>query len=374
MKRALTLFSFCIAFQINLLNAQVYSNKEVGKRNQELADSLKKTEYPYLLPIWGQKVTAKGFNLPYSAGLSVQYIWQESDLIIDNLEVGFNNGEMHNLDQIVKFDNATSIAQGVNIRPDVWLFPFLNVYGVFALSSPTTKVDYGIYVPDSSGSWNQILSLSSEAKFNATSFGFGLTPTIGVGGGFMAFDMNFTWSDIEALDKPAFAFIFGPRFGKTFKLKKPEQAISAWVGGFRLSLNSGTSGSLNLNEVLPVDELGSQLDDAYAKVDESQQQLDAWWNGLSSSEQSNPINQAKYETKSKALDTAGQLLDGVSEAFTNIAESTVQYSLDKKPKNMWNMVAGTQFQINKHFMIRAEAGFLGTRTQFIGGLQYRFGL
>jgi hypothetical protein len=30
--------------------------------------------------------------------------------------------------------------------------------------------------------------------------------------------------------------------------------------------------------------------------------------------------------------------------------------------------------LNMHFMIRAEFGFLGSRQQFIGGLQYRFGL
>ena len=41
---------------------------------------------------------------------------------------------------------------------------------------------------------------------------------------------------------------------------------------------------------------------------------------------------------------------------------------------MWNFVLGTQFQINKHFMLRAEYGFLGSRQQIITGLQYRFGL
>jgi hypothetical protein len=39
---------------------------------------------------------------------------------------------------------------------------------------------------------------------------------------------------------------------------------------------------------------------------------------------------------------------------------------------MWNFLVGTQFQIDKSWMIRAELGFLGTRSQFIGGLQYRF--
>jgi hypothetical protein len=104
--------------------AQVYSNKEAGKKNESIRDSLKVSEYPYILPIWGEKVTKKGFNLPYSAGISAQYFWQESDLIINNLYVGFNNGTMYNLDELVQFDKAKATAYATTFRPDVWLFPF----------------------------------------------------------------------------------------------------------------------------------------------------------------------------------------------------------------------------------------------------------
>jgi hypothetical protein len=55
--------------------AQVYTDKVVGKKNEAVVASLKITEYPYSLPIWGKKVTQKGYQLPYSAGLSVNYFW-----------------------------------------------------------------------------------------------------------------------------------------------------------------------------------------------------------------------------------------------------------------------------------------------------------
>src|SRR6476659_11322868 len=96
-------------------SAQVYTNKEVGKKNEEAIDSLKKTEYPYLLPIWGKKVTKLGYNLPYSAGLGVNYVWQKSDLVIENLSVGFNNGPLYNLDEIIRFNEAVSEASLINI-------------------------------------------------------------------------------------------------------------------------------------------------------------------------------------------------------------------------------------------------------------------
>jgi hypothetical protein len=366
----------CLLFMVIpfTLHAQVYSNKEVGKKNAEAIDSLKNSEYPYSLPIWGAKATKAGFNLPYSAGLSVQYIWQKSDLVIDNLQVGFNNGPLYNLDEIVRFKNARSEAQGVNFRPDVWLFPFLNVYGILAKSSPSTTIDAGVYVPDADGNWSEVVALNTKADFQATSFGFGFTPTIGVAGGFMALDVNFTWNDIAELDKPAFAFIFGPRFGKTFKLKKPGSAIAVWVGGFRLKLNSGTTGSLNFDDLFDTDGLQTKVDNGLQAVDDKQVAVDSWWNGLSAIDQNKPGNIAKYETANRALERAGTFLNSMDEAMNDEQSASVQYSLDKRPKDMWNFVVGTQYQFNKHWMLRAEVGMLGSRQQFIGGLQYRFGL
>ncbi len=356
------------------LHAQVYSNKEVGKKNAEAIDSLKQSDYPYALPIWGDKATKLGFNLPYSAGLGVNYIWQKSDLIIENLKVGFNHGPMQDLSEVIRFDNAVSEASGVNIRPDIWLFPFLNVYGIFAQASPSTTVDFGVYVPDADGNWNNVLSLNSKASFEATTMGFGLTPTVGIGGGWMALDMNFTWNDIAELDKPAFAFVFGPRFGKSFKLKKPESNVAIWVGGFRLKLNTGTEGSVQMSDVIDTDGLQARVDNGIQKVGDIHQQVDTWWEGLTPAEQKNPINVAKYETANRALERAGNFLTGLDQALNDEDHATVQYSLDKRPKDMWNFIVGSQYQYNKHWMVRFEYGFLGSRNQIIAGLQYRFGL
>ncbi len=356
------------------LSAQVAANKEVGKKNQAYSDSLKNSKYPYILPVWGDKVTKMGISLPYSAGISMQYIWQESDLIIDNLKVGFNNGEMYDLDGVVKFNETKSTANAINFRPDVWVLPFLNVYGILAKSQLSTIVDYGIYVPDSMGNSVEAIRLNSKAEFDATSFGFGITPTFAVAGAFVALDMNFTWNDIAELEKPAFAFIFGPRVGKTFRFKKPERNVALWVGGFRLKLNSGTQGSLLLKDVVPVNDLQPKVDAGLVRVDEAYTQVDTWWNNLTPAEQKNPVNAAKYERANTAIAKAGGYIGSMDEALNDEEYSSVQYSLDKRPKNMWNFLVGAQFQYNKHWMIRAEYGFLGTRNQLMCGLQYRFGL
>jgi len=374
MKRNLFL---CCCFLVSMSTfAQVFSNKEVGKKNNELVDSLKEAEYPYALPIWGEKVTKAGYSLPYSAGLSVQYFWQESAIIIDNLEVGFNNGPMYNLDGIVRFDEAKARAQAITVRPDVWLFPFLDVYGIFGVSNASTDVNFGVWVPDSTGTEKEVLSTGTVVKFTTTTYGFGMTPTIGVAGGFLALDFNMAWTDVPQLTQPARSTVFGPRFGKNFKLKNPERTIAVWAGGFRVGLRSGTEGSISLSEVFPEGggEVGIKIDEGIQKVGDAQQQVDAWWGDLTQQEQNNPVNIAKYETANAALGKAGQILSAADAAVNNISTSTVQYSMDKTIKDAWNFIVGSQFQYNKHLMIRCEVGFLGSRTQVMTGLQYRFGL
>jgi hypothetical protein len=364
-----------IAFiAVNQLSAQVYTNKEVGKKNQQIADSLKKAEYPYILPIWGQKVTQKGYLLPYSAGLSVNYFGQKSDLIIDNLLVGFNNGPQYNLDEIVRFDKAVATANSINLRPDIWVFPFLNVYGIFGKAKTSTEIGAGLWLPDTSNTWHEITSFSTKANFEATTMGVGITPTIGVGGGWLAIDMNMAWTDISALEKPAFTFVFGPRLGKSFKLKKENSNIAIWVGGFRVKLASETSGSLNLAELFPLDELQIKVDNGFVKVADAQVQVDNWWESLSTTEQKNPVNKAKYETANRTITAAANVLTSVDGALNDEKETTVQYSLAKRPKDMWNFIIGSQYQMNRHFMLRVEYGFLASRQQLTMGLQYRFGL
>lgn len=364
---------FCM-LSFGQLTAQVYSNKVVGKKNEAVIDSLKTADYPYALPIWGDKATKLGFDLPYSAGISTQYFWQESDLIIEDLMVGFNNGPKYDLDGLVRFDEARATAAALSIRPDVWLFPFLDIYGILGKSKASTAVGFGVWITDSTNTDQEIISYDTKVEFEATTLGFGVTPTIGVGGGFLALDMSVSWTDVPQLRKPARAFVFGPRFGKNFKLKKPQSTVAIWVGGFRVKISSETDGSVELNTVIPVDELGDKLEQGYAKVDDAQQQVDTWWEGLSTIEQNNPVNKAKYEAANNTLERAGQILSATESAINNVAGSSVQYSMNKYPKDMWNFIVGGQYQLNKHWMIRAEGGFLGSRVQFLTGLQYRFGL
>ena len=373
MKRSLFTW-FVLLISVSTGFSQVFTNREVGPKNQYYIDSIKAAEYPYVLPIWGDKATKAGFSLPYSAGISVNYLWQESDIVLENLMVGFNGGQKFDVDEIVRFNTAVSRAGAISVRPDVWVFPFLNVYGILARTSASTEVGYSVWLPDSLNFDSEVFSGASRVDFNAGTFGFGMTPTIGVGGGFIALDLNIAWTDVPQLSVPTRTFVVGPRFGKNFKLNKPESAIAVWVGGFRIDINREQSGSVNLDEVLPVDQIQPKVDLGFEKVELAQVRVDEWWEGLSRVERLNPVNIAKFTAANLAIEKASTFLVAVDGALNNGESSTVQYTMDRRPADLWNFIVGSQYQLNKSLMFRAEVGFLGSRTQLMTGIQYRFGL
>jgi hypothetical protein len=338
-------------------------------------DSLAHAHWPYIFPIWGQKATARGFRLPYPAGVSFQYFGQRSDILIDNLKVGFNGGEMHDLDHVVRFDEAKSSSDGLSIRPDLWVLPFLNVYAIIGHSWASTEVSYGLWLPDSSGGEQQVFDADTKVEFDANTFGFGITPTVGVRGAWLALDMNFTWTDVPQLNEPAAAFVFDPRIGKSFRVgNDPDENLNLWAGGFRLKINTGTTGSIPLADALPIDEWNAQVAQGQAEVERRNAEIDAWWAGLSPEQQANPIYIKKYETSKAALARAAGFLDSAEQAVGNAGSSTVEYSLDKRPADMWDFMLGGQYQMNKSWMFRAEVGFLSSRSRLLAGVQYRFGL
>ena len=360
-------------FSFNVIMSQVYSDRVVDEDRIEMLDSIAELPYPYALPIWGKKAIQKGFDIPHSAGVSATYVWQESDIVVNNIRVGFNNGELYNLDDYVRIPEAIARAEGLNVRPDFWIFPFLNVYGLFAKLWTSTEVNAVISLPNQDG-FEDVADLNTRVEFEGTTAGFGITPTIGIAGGWFALDFNFTWTDISQLNEPTFTFVVGPRVGKTFHFKNKKSNLAVWVGGFRLDINNKTAGSLEFSEIFQDTDgrLEESIMTGMQRVMEKQAEVDAWFNSLPPPQQA--LNRPKYEAITSILGRANEFLFRLEDGRQRILDSSVQYAIDKKQRDLWNFIVGAQYQFSKNLMFRAEYGFLGSRKQFIGGIQYRFRL
>jgi|GEM_PF-2077551 len=85
-----------------------------------------------VLPIFGKPATKLGFGLPRPVGVSIIRHQQTTNLQFTDLQVGGSDGVLTSLKDLFDLESS-SLEQPVNtwmVRPDVWVFPFLNVYGI----------------------------------------------------------------------------------------------------------------------------------------------------------------------------------------------------------------------------------------------------
>ncbi len=105
--------------------------------SQQERDSLLK-DYDQIFPIWGRKALERGFQTPLPLGFNVGFYSMRQDIEISNLGIGFNKPAQPV--SFITFEGASARLDLVNARMDLWLFPFLNVYGIVGTGSGTTTV------------------------------------------------------------------------------------------------------------------------------------------------------------------------------------------------------------------------------------------
>jgi hypothetical protein len=341
MKPFLLLFS--LLFFANAVNAQ-FATRKVSKKEQAYTDSLKQVDYDYIFPILGQKTYKAGFDIPYPIGVMGNFIWMNQGILIDNMQLGLKTDSkdipLTNVDEFIKFGDNSNKSYSVNLRPDIWVFPFLNVYGLFGAGRSETTVN--LTAP---------LSFTSVVEQGITTTGVGIMGAFGIGPVWVSLDGNWTWNKPELLDKAVRVGVFGVRVGHTFTFdQKPERNIAIWAGGMRVRMESNTVGQIALIDALPAD--------VWEKRDQIVADYETWYDGLSS------IKQAAVDQT-----PLPDIIDRIEQAD---GSSIIRYGMDKQVRQEWNGIFGAQFQFNKRWMLRTEWGLIGDRKSALISLNYRF--
>jgi hypothetical protein len=320
-----------------------YASRKISKKQLAYTDSLKQVEYNHIFPILGQQAYKRGFDIPYPAGLMANYIWMKQGIVIENFQLGIQS---ENVDlpmtpvEFIDFGYNKNTSYAVNFRPDLWIFPFLNVYGLFGYGSSTTEVNLTAPV-----------EMKSVVTQSMSTTGFGVMGAFGLGPLFMSVDANWTWTKPELLQDPVLVKVLGLRLGKTFVFKNhPQRNIAFWIGGMRAKMNSATVGSIRLADAIP--------QETWDRVDEIVDNYNTWYDGL------DPIRQGVVDNTAFPA-----FIDALDNAEGN---TLIHYGMDKRPEEKWNMVIGGQFQLNKHWMLRTEGGIVGDRKSFLASVNYRF--
>lgn len=321
-----------------------YATKKVLKKKQAYTDSLKQVKYDYIFPILGQKVYKAGFDIPYPIGLMGNFIWLDQGVVIDNMQLGLKTDNqdipLTNVDEFIKFRDNTNTSYSINVRPDIWVFPFLNVYGIFGVGSSSTTVNL-----------TEPLEFSSTVEQRIQTSGFGLMGAFGIGPVWTSVDANWTWNKPELLDQAVLVRGLGIRFGKTFTFnQRPDRNVAFWAGAMRVKMESSTVGQIRLGDALPPE--------VWDRTDEFVARYEAWYNDLP-----RPIQDRVDQSP------LPDIVDRIDQAD---GDSIVRYGMDKQVKELWNGVFGAQFQYSKRWMFRTEWGLIGDRKSALASVNYRF--
>lgn len=325
-----------------------YSSRKLKKKFDSYEDSIRNVKYNYVFPFLGQGSYSRGFDIPYPMGVMVNYFWTDQQILIENMQLGLKNKDgvevipLTSVDSLIQFGDNQNTAWAFTLRPDLWVFPFLNVYGLFGYGHSKTTVNTLIPVLN--------LDFTSTVEQGITTMGFGAMVAAGFGPVWFSLDANMTWNKPELLDRPTRASVVGLRLGHSFVFKKkPYRNVAIWVGTMYMSMQSETRGEVLLKDALPPE--------VWDKRDQIVNDYRDWY------DEATPVQK--------------KLADKVLTPFVDKLEAaeggaSVLYGMDKQVKSHFNGLIGGQFQLNKSWQFRAEGGVIGDRKSLLLSVNYRF--
>ncbi|HKP28616.1 MAG TPA: hypothetical protein VJU15_04410 [Gemmatimonadales bacterium] len=303
--------------------------------SQSERDSILKT-YDNIFPILGRKAIERGFDLPKPLGLNLIGLYVDQNIAISNLGLSTGDNPIAPA-SFIGFGTNTSSVTTFNARADLWVFPFLNVYVIGGKAWANTTVEV-----------TEPITFTSSVDQTGTYVGTGITGAMGIKQFFVSADVNWTWTKLEKLDKAVNGRIFGLRFGKNFKIDQKKR-FAFWVGAMKVSIASETVGSINLSEAIPPETV-DRLRDALETVEDED-----WYQNLG------PVQKGVVD----------QIVDKL--LSTDGSDLRINYSIDKSIADPWNMLVGANFDFNKRWTLRSEAGFIG-RNSILLSVVYRLDL
>ncbi len=264
------------------------------------------------LPIWGVEAKERGFEIPEPFGISANFYWDKQPFAVESVKVGTLSGSLVGVPSFVSVSDADTEQFSFTTRYDVWVFPFLNVYGILGYADGRADIKVSIPAVPLIGFPGRNLDVTLD--YDGLVYGGGMT----LAGGFAPFegrdtiifavaDGNYTFTDLEfktagiETDTVIETFVFGARLGVRDVLLE-ESAVGKIHG--------------------------------------------AVWVG------------AMYQDVSEEL--AGR-----------IPASNFRFVIEQQSTEPWNVVVGARLEIGKNFEFMIEGGF-GQRESVLVGGTFRF--
>nr|WP_240532307.1 virulence protein [Moritella marina] len=233
----------------------------------ELLSAEEYDRYERHFPIWAQDAIDLGYELPKPYGFSLTYMTMEQPLVVDS--VAFSG--LGPIDDRVKVgtSSAQQESETLTLRGDVWVLPFLNVYGIlgYTQGSSTAAVNPTLHRPNFPN--RPPIDLGTydfELNFKGITYGAGTTIVGGIDNWFALLDVNYTNTALDILDGEISSIVVSPRVGYRWKFKGHDMQL--WTGAMYQNVEQTFAGSLK--------DIGINLPGKF----EVEQHLEDKWNTL----------------------------------------------------------------------------------------------
>ena len=208
-------------------------------------------------PIFGKKARTNGKTLPLPFGIGNYSTYYDQGYTASNLRlIPDSSSLVARADTL--YQNTSANEFKTQIRPNLWLFPFLNIYGIFGYTkgviSPNLVVPYivleNVPIIDSI-IIDSTFEIHDDISYVGPTYGMGVTFSMGIKSFFVIIDYNYSITNPTDLEDNLHNHFFSPKVGMFLGNAKRETFGAIWLGSMYIHNDQSFSGKINVAEINP---------------------------------------------------------------------------------------------------------------------------
>jgi len=193
-----------------------------------------------IFPLW--KSLAKGKDLPAPFGFGLNIYAQDQTF-------NFSKSSFYlsglNLENMIPQDlDISNQVTEKNFKVDLWLLPFVNVFGILGEINGSTIVDHELL--------NQISDGKIQMNYKGVIYGSGITMAGGYEPYFLSLTAAFSNTRLDNSESSVKAWVFTPKVGIVMKGWRIIEDLNIWLGAMYQKSEEQHSGSINLANSIDV--------------------------------------------------------------------------------------------------------------------------
>lgn len=303
-----------------LLSLSVSQSGGTALNNEGSLDTRTPASQSRVLPIWGDEARARGYDIAEPFGASYNYMNLRQDVIVDKIAFGSDKPLGQNILSIVGVDvgHTRSSNESHMLKLDTWIFPFMNVYGIYGKTKGSSKAQLNAVTLGGQEIANDLpFNLDYEGK----SYGGGFTLAGGYNQFFGTFDLNYTKTNLDIIDGDIKALVITPRVGYEFIFSplisgQGNTKLQVWTGAMYQDITQRFKGDVSR---------------------------------LSLPEE----------------------LDGMMNILPPSMMGNIKFDVEQHLAHKWNQTLGARLELTRNFNITTEFGF-NNRNSFLVSGEFRF--